>query len=452
VDARPTAAAFAVVFAWLCYNQSAQAEILTLDQALALTYEANPRLGGERANLRATDEDVASALSGWRPSIGVSGSYGYTSNDLSNPISNLPNGHPRDVTVTVTQPIFNGTNIPATRQAKAAVAAGRETLSSVEQSILFAAAKAYFDVTADEAELGYRRDNANLLSEQLSQTEERVNIQDLTVADLELVRTRLNSANADVSVAGATLAASRARFAQLVGRPPEMLEAAPRLPPLPNTEDQALENALRTNPDLAVAREEARVADAAVDVALGQLYPRLSLQGQYRKSQDEVAAGIRDQSTSVMAVLNIPLYQQGTEYAGIRKSRELRNRAALAISDTERQVRQNLESAWEAQRAAHDAITFHEQQVTAAQAAYAGFAEQVRAGEATTFDLVNSAQELVNARLALADAKRQYYTSICQLLVVTGAFTAQSLHLPVKLYDPQEHYHRDGARWIGLGD
>ena len=50
----------------------------TLMNALALSYATNPTLLTERAKLRATDEAVPTALAGWRPTIVVSGSGGYT--------------------------------------------------------------------------------------------------------------------------------------------------------------------------------------------------------------------------------------------------------------------------------------------------------------------------------------------------------------------------------------
>src|SRR5215212_2258040 len=56
---------------------AAHAEIFTLQEALAIAYETNPRLEAERANLRATDEEVAKAVSGFRPNLGVSGTYGW---------------------------------------------------------------------------------------------------------------------------------------------------------------------------------------------------------------------------------------------------------------------------------------------------------------------------------------------------------------------------------------
>ena len=41
----------------------------TLTDALAAAYQTNPTLQAQRAQLRATDEGVPQALSGWRPSL-----------------------------------------------------------------------------------------------------------------------------------------------------------------------------------------------------------------------------------------------------------------------------------------------------------------------------------------------------------------------------------------------
>src|SRR5271163_5230910 len=48
----------------------------TLTQALAETYNTNPQLLAQRALLRATDEGVPQALSGWRPTVNFTGQLG----------------------------------------------------------------------------------------------------------------------------------------------------------------------------------------------------------------------------------------------------------------------------------------------------------------------------------------------------------------------------------------
>ena len=49
----------------------------TLAEALAATYSNQPALQAERAKLRATDENVPTALAGWRPTVVLAGTVGY---------------------------------------------------------------------------------------------------------------------------------------------------------------------------------------------------------------------------------------------------------------------------------------------------------------------------------------------------------------------------------------
>lgn len=431
----------------------ARAETLTLDQALAAAYETNTQLQAQRAALRATDEDVATAVSGWRPTVTANANYGYTRDRTTPPEFGVvaPNGHPRDASITLTQPVINGTNIPQTLQAKAGVEAGRAQLSSVEQTTLLSAAKAYFDVLADEAQLNYKRHNVERLTDQVQMTQQRVAIRDLARSDLDIVQARLSSAGADVATAEGNLAAARAAFLRTVGRPAETLELGPKLPSLPAAKDDAMAVALANNPDLQGAKYLIRQADAAVTVAYGALAPSVSLQLQYKDSVDELGPGIRDHSLSAIAQLHMPLYQSGTEYAQIRRAVELRSKAVLQAADEERIVRQNLDASWQTLVAARSAVNLNRQQVQAAQSAYDGIVVGLRAGERTTFDVLNTEQDLDSAQVAVVEAERQYNETIFQLLSAMGGLTAQGLKLPVRLYDPQIHYDRDAGSWIGTG-
>jgi outer membrane protein len=434
-------------------GSAVRADTLTLEQALAAAYETNTQLQAQRAALRATDEDVATALSGWRPTVTGSASYGYSRDRTSPPNFPVvaPNGHPRDASVTLTQPVFNGTTISQTRQAKAGVEAGRAQLFSVEQATLLNAAKAYFDVLGSEAQLTYKRRSAARLTDHLQMTRERVAIRDIARSDLDLVQARLSAANADVAAAQGNLAAARAAFLRTIGRPAETLEPTPKLPPLPATENDAMALAIANNPDLMATQYLIQQADAAVSVAYGALAPVVSLQLQYRDSTDEIAPGVRDSSLSAVAQVRVPLYRSGAEYAQIRRTAELRSKAVMQAADQERIVRQSLDAAWQTLIAARSATALNRQQIEAAQSAYEGVLAGMRAGERTTFDVLNAEQDLDSAQVALVEAERQFNETTFQVLAATGGLTARTLKLPVALYDPQIHYDRDAGSWIGTG-
>src|SRR6201992_4427102 len=54
----------------------------TIEAALVRAYQNNPQLNAQRAAVRATDENVPQALSGYRPKVAVTASAGYQYTDL----------------------------------------------------------------------------------------------------------------------------------------------------------------------------------------------------------------------------------------------------------------------------------------------------------------------------------------------------------------------------------
>src|SRR4051812_14065093 len=56
----------------------------TIERALVQAYQNNPQVNAQRAALRATDENVPQALSGYRPKISATGSYGALYTDQTN--------------------------------------------------------------------------------------------------------------------------------------------------------------------------------------------------------------------------------------------------------------------------------------------------------------------------------------------------------------------------------
>ena len=111
-----------------------QAQAQTLADALAQAYANNPTLLAARANLRAVDENVPQALAGWRPTVSVSSSFGYTDSRtraLANGFDPATGGTrqfgttahldrtPFSAAITVTQPIFRGgRTVASTRRAE----------------------------------------------------------------------------------------------------------------------------------------------------------------------------------------------------------------------------------------------------------------------------------------------------------------------------------------------
>src|SRR5258705_2110812 len=105
----------------------------TLDQALVQAYQNNPQLNAQRASARATDENVAIALGGYRPRLTATSSLSevYLENVARAGSASARTAGENAVTTfgaTGTQTLFNGFQTGnRTRQAESQVFASRET-------------------------------------------------------------------------------------------------------------------------------------------------------------------------------------------------------------------------------------------------------------------------------------------------------------------------------------
>ena len=157
----------------------------SLKAAMAQAYVSNPTLKAGRAELRAIDEGVAQARSGYRPNITLNADAG-TQWSKSRPGS-IADGRtrPRGYSITLNQPIFRGLRtVNSVRQADDNVLAGRERLRNTEQTILLRTVTAYMDVVRDQAILKVRKNNTRVLAEQLKGTKDRFDVGEVTRTDV----------------------------------------------------------------------------------------------------------------------------------------------------------------------------------------------------------------------------------------------------------------------------
>jgi TolC family type I secretion outer membrane protein len=257
----------------------------SLTDVLATTYSTNPELMAGRAELRATNELVPQALSGWRPTIAGTASIGRTWID-SEVGSDATN--PRTVGLSLSQPVYRGgRTVSATREAENLVLAQRARLVGVEQEVLLDAAAAYMDVVRDAAVLELNVNNQQVLTRQLEAAQDRFEVGEITRTDVAQSEARLAGANAGRIAAEGDLTESRARFVQVVGEAPGTLETPPILATLPGSLEEAIEVAVNANPNVVAADYVERAARDGVDVVFGELLPSIALQGDVEYGEEQ---------------------------------------------------------------------------------------------------------------------------------------------------------------------
>ncbi len=458
----------ALVIAFLVvsvFGRPANAE--TLEEALADAYLINPVLNAERARLRAIDEQVAVAKSGYRPFVSGSADWNYVNQNSDR--AGLGSGgnavdlgagglttdgetHPHGYSVQLTQPLFEGfQNLNAVRQAKSTVQAARESLRSVEQTVLLDAATAYVNVVRDSAIVRLRENDVTVLTEQLKATKDRFDVGEVTRTDVAQAEARRSEALSTLAAAQANLKTSRAAYEQIIGHPPGNLVTPTSIRHLlPSNINEAMTLGDGENPIIlaAVYNEEASLF--AVEQIMGELLPEVTLQAQYEKRFDQSQSLKELETTTVTGRVNVPFYQGGGVSARVRQAKETNNQLKKEVEDARLRVHADVIANWGILQSSGPAIESAQSAVEANKIALTGVREEEKVGQRTTLDVLDATRELLNSQIGLVTALRDRVVAEYSLYAAIGRMDAQTLGLPVPYYDPIEHYDIVKGKWFGL--
>ncbi len=456
----------------------------TLAEALALAYSNNPQLTGERAHLRSTDENVPTALAGWRPTVALTGAYGYAIGRIaeeagfgSSPgqtgvtgtqplqtrgippgssayVSAINNRDTTSAQATVTQYLYRGGRTTATtHEAVNSVYAERARLIAEEESVFGDTVNAYVGVIEDRQLLKLDRANEQVLGDELRAINDRFKVGELTRTDVAQAEAALAQAIATRQTAEGTLETAAATFVREVGVQPPADLADPQPLKLPVTaEVDAANQATANNPNVIAAKFNASQLRDAVDVAFSTLAPNVSLQGSGFFQSNQAAPGVRTYGEQATINLTWPLYQGGQEYSAIRQARQNFLQAVRQTEDAQRAARQQAVQAYETLTAARASIASSRVAVRSSEIALEGLEREALVGSATTQEVLIGQQNLLSAEITLVQNVTSLVTASYGVASAIGRLTASDLGLAVPLYDETAYYKAVRDLLWGSGD
>ncbi len=442
---------------------AASAESLT--EAMSSAYANNPELNAQRAGTRAADEYVPQALAQGRPTITGNLAAGFSANNTRARIyptgmwqDNYTNTGSVQADIKIIQPIYAGGRIEnGVNKAESAVKAAREQLRSKEQATLLDTASAYMSVILSGQVLDLRQSNVAFLQEQVRAANDRFSVGEGTRTDVSQAQAALAAATSSVSVAQADLLTARANYVKVVGHEPKGLRNPGPISKLLPAKMTAAVDASRTeHPAIRAAIYNADTASYNVAIQEGALLPTFGLQGSIGStlagsSTDATGADrVRSLDASVAAVLSIPIYQGGGEYASVRQAKEELGQAKLQIDAARMSVDAALAQAWSTLESAKAQIVAAQASVTASRLALEGVVEEQKVGQRTTLDVLNAQSTLINARLSEVGAEAQLVVASYAVVAAMGRLDRERLGLSVPAYRPEHHYQQVRDKWIGL--
>lgn len=413
----------------------------TLEQAVAHTLDTNPEIRIAFNRFKAREEQVNQAIAGYMPTVDISGGYGWEQTNSpstrrkpgvgevdSDGVVELERG---EAGFSIKQMLFDGfyTSSEVDRYSFEA---------SAEQWALFAAAE---DMALDVAKVyvNYIRSEQvltlaekNLLSHQdiYGQIKERTDSGLGSIADLSQITGRLARANANLISAKNNFYDAKAQFMRVVEKQPEdLIVPVPDDDMLPEDLNTSVKLAQENHPILKSATSDINAAQNERDSALSNYYPKLSLEldGNWNNNLDgEDGIGqfsdVGGHSNDLVAMVRIKynLFSGGKDRAREREAsykigeaKEIRERAY-------RQVVEGVNLAWNAYELLVPQKMYIRDHVVAAKDTQVAYSQQFNLGQRTLLDLLDTENELFEARKDYLEAEYDEILSEYRILNATG--------------------------------
>ena len=390
--------AAALLFAGPAAAQSLGEEVETL-------LAQHPQVEAARKNVKAAEQSVRAAFSGFLPKLQVQGDAGYESTDSpTRRLAGEPtlNTYRNSASVIATQNLFQGFQTTANHEGeKISKDLADIALDSTEQSLLFDAAQAYLDVLRRLKILELAVANEETIRKQLFLEDARVNIGSGATVDVLFAKSRLQIANERRVNFEGDLYLAFDTFNRVFGHLPETSKMKmPTVPSdlLPQTVAEALEIALKENPSIRDSERAVDLAGQRARAAKSPYFPSLDLVGQANHQNDVAGVPGQRNDASVQLRMTWELYSGFNTEASASRAEFQHEASKDNRADVHRAVEEEVRQAWDQLATAEDRLD-------------------------VLNNAVNIATEVFHARQKLAESQREPLINV--LDAQTEVFQAQ---------------------------
>lgn len=342
------------------------------------------------------------------------------------------------VDLSLSQSIFNFTNIEEFRAAKDTVKSAAETYYAALQTLMVTVATDYFAVLQAQDNLRYAESNTKANQSSLNQAQQQYRVGTNTLTDVYTAQAAYSSAVSEEVSAKNTLEDAIVNLRSVTGKEYQTFSSLskdfPLVSPDPKNVNDWVKAALENNPSLKAANYTAQAAMKTVSAQWGGHLPTVDLNASYGTDYSYQTADIaadtgamRTNTGTVGIDVTVPLFEGGIVTAQTKQAEynyetaihnlELEHRS---VATSTREDYLNVLSQMSAVQADETSVKSN---ISALQGLIAGY----KVGTQTMIDVLNQQSLLLQAEQTYASNRYSYVTSLINLKNDIGILSLSDL-------------------------
>lgn len=412
----------------------------------------DPQIRAADANRRAQREARPQAWAALLPQLmGTAAETRDTMNDRQDTIAANANNQPivvpqttstttttKQWTLTLQQNVFSWANWMTLRAAGGQVAQAEVNYQAAEQNLVLRVAQAYFNVLSAQDNLEAQQASLEAISRQLDQANQRFEVGQIAITDVQEARAARDTASAAVIAAKRTRATAEDQLQEITSHKYETLAKPgtdmPLAAPDPASEEQWVNRSLEQNLDLISTRLAADIARQNVRVAFGGHLPTIDIVASnsysnalanenlsgpdFNQSFSNLTTRIRDRQVSVQ--VTVPLFSGGLTQSRVRQSQYLWIAAKETVVQQSRATERQARDAYLGVISGIARVKALRQALESSQAALEATEAGYEVGTRTALDVLNARRVLVQGQTDYFASRYDYILSVLQLRVAAG--------------------------------
>jgi outer membrane protein TolC len=317
------------------------------------------------------------------------------------------------------------------RRATALAAAARNRAEIAARGLVVTVVQDYFAVAAARAKVEVAQRAAGEGERFLSLTQDLEHGGEVAHSDVIKAELQANDRSRQLQEARLTLLNARLDLCVLIFPDftdnfdlSEDLHASVALPTLAEFQAQTVAR----NPEVSAALEAARGAGDSVFAARAAYLPALSFDYFYGIDATHFATktdGISNLGSSVVATLNIPIWNWGATQSKIKQAELQRDQAKRELSLAQRKLTAEIRSLYAEAQSAFDELTSLQRSAELGAESLRLTTLRYKSGESTVLEVVDAQNTATQSDAAYQDGAVRYRVALANLQTLTGILTTQ---------------------------